>query len=502
MGRISRSLVAFVSIFFLVVALLALSWSHATLVSAGYDTRVFEMGFPTNDIIYDGVTQRIYASVPSSAGTVGNSVAAIDPATGAVESLTPIGDEPYKLALSDDGRYLYVALKGTASVQRLEIATQSLYMPISLGSDPFFGPYYVEDMVVLPGNGEAIAVSHKNLGISPRHAGVAVYEAGVQMPNATPRHTGSNVIEVSATATRLYGYNNETTEFGFRRMDIDASGVSVLDVTTGLFSGFGVDIVFDGGLIYASTGQVVDPEARTLVGRYPGIGFGSLVRPDCTVGRTFFLTGSGTTRTIQAFDQATLAFIGSIDVVGVNGTPGSLIRWGSDGLAFRTSGGQVFLVQSPLVSGQPIPTVTSTPTETPIPVPTDTPTATPTSTPTATPTPLTAHIADLDGRAESTKNTWKGSVTIAVHDRSHNPISGATVVGSWGSGCTGAASCTTGSDGQCTVTSAAVPKRNGTVSFTVNDVSQEGGVALLYTPVDNHDPDGDSNGTWIIVNKP
>ena len=46
----------------------------------------------------------------------------------------------------------------------------------------------------------------------------------------TAIHTGSNVIAFGATAGRLYGYNNETSEFGFRRMDVTASGVTVLEI--------------------------------------------------------------------------------------------------------------------------------------------------------------------------------------------------------------------------------------------------------------------------------
>src|SRR5207247_503450 len=37
-------------------------------------------------------------------------------------------------------------------------------------------------------------------------------------------------------------------------------------------------------------------------------------------------------------------------VPGISGTPGSLIRWGADGLAFRTDAGQLFLIRTPLVA--------------------------------------------------------------------------------------------------------------------------------------------------------
>src|SRR5438309_4548406 len=82
------------------------------------------VSLPTNDLVYDPITRRIYASVPSSAGSIGNSVTAIDPVTGQVGPSTFVGSEPGKMALSDDGQYLYVALDGAAAVRRFNLAQQ------------------------------------------------------------------------------------------------------------------------------------------------------------------------------------------------------------------------------------------------------------------------------------------------------------------------------------------------------------------------------------------
>ena len=302
---------------------------------------VLQISLATNDIVYDPLTQMIYASVPSSAGSIGNSITSIDPSTGAIGSSVFVGSEPGKLALSDNGQYLYVALDGAAAVRRFDIASQTAGLQFSLGSDAFSRPYYVEDIEVLPGDPEAVAVSRKYLGSSPRHAGVAVYDNGVQRPTETAGHTGSNVIEFSDSAPTLYGYNNETTEYGFRRMSVDASGVSVVEVAGNLISGFRVDIEFDDGLIYTTSGRVIDAEALTVFGTFSA---GGLVEPDSVLGRVFFLTGTGSTRTLLEFDQSTFILLGTLDIPEVSGTSSSLIRQGVDGLAFRTSSDQVFLI--------------------------------------------------------------------------------------------------------------------------------------------------------------
>jgi hypothetical protein len=42
---------------------------------------------------------------------------------------------------------------------------------------------------------------------------------------------------------------------------------------------------FENGRIYSSNGRVVDPETRTLLGAFPGIGFNAAVRPAADLGR-------------------------------------------------------------------------------------------------------------------------------------------------------------------------------------------------------------------------
>jgi DNA-binding beta-propeller fold protein YncE len=323
----------------------ALGLAHA---AAAADVR--QVSLRTNDLVYDPNSGLIYASVPSSAGPPnGNSIVKIDPVTGMAGSPVFVGSEPTKLALSQDGQFLYVALEGSAQVSRVAVGTWTAEAPFSLGSDAFFGPYYAEDIAVQPGNPDVIAVSLKYSGVSPRHAGVAIYESGVARAEKTPGHTGSNVIEFSDDPSRLYGVNIETTEFGFRKMLVDATGVVVEEVAPGLGDGFGQDFEYQGGRAYATCGRVIDPELLVLVGSYvlPSCSFGDMaVEPDTANGQVYFLLGA----TLHTFDQATFTPSGvPFPIAGVLGSPGSLIRWGADGLAFRTNQDQLFLLQPPFV---------------------------------------------------------------------------------------------------------------------------------------------------------
>ncbi|WP_374689885.1 hypothetical protein [Promineifilum sp.] len=157
----------------------------------------------------------------------------------------------------------------------------------------------------------------------------------------------------------------------------------------------------------------------------------------------------------------------------------------------------------------PTPTSTSTATATPIatntPTPTATATATRTPTPTATATPPSSNamrVADLDGVAVYTSggNRWKATVTIKVVNGSNVPVSGATVRGKWTNGATGNVSCKTNASGLCNIVKTDLRTNNvSSVTFTVTNVIKSG---QTYNAAANSDPDGDSNGTVIVISRP
>ncbi len=182
--------------------------------------------------------------------------------------------------------------------------------------------------------------------------------------------------------------------------------------------------------------------------------------------------------------------------------PGSHL---DDNTMFRASDHDALLVgfDFSLAGSDPTPTPTNTPTPTPTsdgsePTPTPTPTNTPTPTPTSSSSD-TIHVGDLDGASTNQGSTWTAIVTITIHDGAENPVSDATVSGAWSNGVSGTAQCITDSSGSCTVSQSGIGKRNASVTFTVDGVSHS---TLTYQSADNHDPDGDSGGTSITVNKP
>jgi hypothetical protein len=326
----------------LTLALLVFTRAEALSLSG---VQVGVISLQTNDLISDPQRNLIYASVPSTAGPgLGNTITTIQPTGGTIGPSTFVGSEPNALAISSDASAVYVGLDGAAAVARWNPATGVASPQFALGSSSFTGPYFAEDIAVVPGDPNSIAVSRRNQGFSPRHEGVAIYTNGSMMPNTTANHTGSNRIEFSDDPSLLLGYNNETTEYGFRRMAVNSSGVSVTNTTQNVIQGFGVDIEYDAGRIYATSGRVVDPTTSTILGTFASSG---LVEAVPSLGVVFFLEGtSGSIRTLKMFDLGTYVLLDSKTISGISGTPSSLISWGDSGLAFRTSGSQVYLISS------------------------------------------------------------------------------------------------------------------------------------------------------------
>ncbi len=145
-------------------------------------------------------------------------------------------------------------------------------------------------------------------------------------------------------------------------------------------------------------------------------------------------------------------------------------------------------------------TATALPTNTATTQPTftRTPTATRTPTPTKTPLPL-FHIGDLDRTSTLTSSTsWTATVTIYAHNASETPLSGVKVNIKWTGGATGTTSCTTNSSGFCKV-SKSLSTSKTSITLTVTSATKS---SYTYQSANNHDPDGDSTGTIIIVSKP
>jgi hypothetical protein len=306
------------------------------------DIRVINL--ETSDLIYDGSRQYIYTSVPTGASVNPDRILVINPESGTIVRTIFVGDNPGKLALSDNHQYLYVAVSAPAvSVRRINLLTGQIDLSFSVGTNIVAGQLRVDDMEVIPGSPQSLVVARMYIGISPRYAETAIFDNGVQRPNTAPFGESINILEFGATATKLYGADREGSGGHLSSLSIGPSGLNL--VGTGCCS---FDGRFDTGLIYSKDGRIIDPELRRIVGVLPGVSLlessnDNLITTDSNRGRVYLLKGTNDLdRQLLAFDRTSLSQIGAASLSSsfthLTGVPSSLILWGTDGLAFRIEG--------------------------------------------------------------------------------------------------------------------------------------------------------------------
>ncbi|MDZ7731839.1 MAG: hypothetical protein U5R31_00865 [Acidimicrobiia bacterium] len=226
-----------------------------------------EIDLPNGAVDYDATRDRVLVAVSPSVPGLGNRLVEIDPGTGELGRSVFVGADPYSIAVAGDWSRAYVGLLGSPTIVEVDLASFTVTRRFGLGRGAVARNRYAHDIEVQPGSPEIIAVSMRNLGVSPMHEGVAVFDEGVRRPDETSGHTGPTTIAWGEEPGELYGFNDKSTSYGFYKLAIDGDGVSVSEEMT-LITGFDQEIEFGAGLVHAEHGQVVNPDTMSLVGEY------------------------------------------------------------------------------------------------------------------------------------------------------------------------------------------------------------------------------------------
>src|SRR5262249_9756294 len=131
-----------------------------------------------NSMVYNPSNQLFYLSIPSSAGApYGNSVVSLDPVTGALGTPIAVGSEPNRLALTSDGRYLWVGLDGAGAVRKVDLIANTAGLQFSLPSSvSYSAPLKAVAIAAVPGQTDSVIVSAANQSFN---ATLALYDSGV-----------------------------------------------------------------------------------------------------------------------------------------------------------------------------------------------------------------------------------------------------------------------------------------------------------------------------------
>jgi uncharacterized repeat protein (TIGR01451 family) len=301
-----------------------------------------------NDIAYDATGDKIMAAVGPGGGPLSNSVVAIDRASGVVGSPILLPNTPLRLAVSDDGQFLYVGLASTGGVWRVSLASNLLDLFFSLGVEPGGFRYTAGDLKVMSGQPHTVAVSINN---AAGNVAVAIFDDGIPRSNRVshPNSGATYPIAFSTNVSTLYGAFPNTLE----RISVTASGASIAESLPNLAPGYQYFFQPDAGLLFFDSGREVDPVTRTIITNFPTTD--GLVAPDTATGQLLAVTGKGGgphnwQLTLHGFELSTTRELWSLPLSPVQGYAARLIRLGTNGLAMSTDAGRLFIIQTPQLS--------------------------------------------------------------------------------------------------------------------------------------------------------
>jgi len=309
-----------------------------------------KLDLKTVDMVWDAARGRIYASIPASpSGPGANRVVAIDPATLEITGSIATGLDPGLLAITDDNSTLYVAQNANGSISKVDLTTMTVSSNFLLGVNSS-GVLSAQDLCTVAGRPDMLIVARKTGdSLSPNHAGVAAYLGGVMLAKTLPASSRHEIIEASADPAVFFGYDSTSSGHRLTRLQLDAAGLTELESTSALSPSvlYASTIRSSGNRIYSSSGVEIEGVALRVAGTFGNRG---LFLPDPATNRVYCLESSGFDFVaISAFDAGTRTLLKRYSFPLLQEQPTGFTRFGTDGLAFRSSKGIYLINRDDLV---------------------------------------------------------------------------------------------------------------------------------------------------------
>lgn len=300
----------------------------------------------TNAMTLDPVTGHLWATVPSTAPTFGNSLVEIDPASHAIIANVSVGSEPGALAISDDGSYVYVCLAGADAIAKVDAKAHTLVTTFPVVPPQGSAAQYPTGIAVQPGNSDVVAVVQQDQGDSG-YNGPTIYKGGVPLPKFLGVYQGNSFAFTAATT--IWSADTYSSPHYLYKSQLDATGVTVQNSWQG-----GGDVLKSfGGNLYLDDGQELNGQTGSLIGTFPDDGD---ITVDLAAKRAFVLPFyyGQVDATLDVFDTTTFKPVTQVVLKGLdlsNLYEMNLVRVGAKGLAFRGPNGVYFIDQYPIGLG-------------------------------------------------------------------------------------------------------------------------------------------------------
>lgn len=289
-------------------------------------------------MIYDEGRKLLWCTIPASeVAPLGKSVVSVDPATGVISAPIPLGADPMEnsIALSGNGRYLYVGLSDIRHLCRIDLqANPPAIVPVPLEVDDYGNTGFATDIEVLEGDGKSVVVCT-----------TGGYEEVNVIDDLTRRGPGNlsipvDTIEPTGTPGVFIALDSEASNARVWRLQVTPIGLTVLEDRWNVFGGSPRSIHGQGGAVLASNGYFVDGSNFALK-----LNLGSSGSPwlEGTKNRAYLVDG----KNLRSFDTSTGLQASSL-VLPTTATGDwslSCTRWGADGLAILGGDGKIHIIR-------------------------------------------------------------------------------------------------------------------------------------------------------------
>jgi hypothetical protein len=321
-------------------------------------------------------TNLLYAAIPASSANNPNTVIPVDPTTGTQGTPIPVGKDPRLLTASSDGKYLYVALYGDQTVQRINLQTAAVERTFPFSPNPFCTSCSIlgaTDLQAVPGAPQEVVLAQGSMISLYNDSGLVNYVPTQYVQQINPPITAFAFAGNPASIFAL-PFTYVKNSF-FTTVNLADSGLSYTPVTGTNFGGnntTGNGLASDGNLLYTSAGQVWNPATQSEVGTFPVTTYNSTSYPndrnmtlDSSLGEIYVIGdqaygNSSSAVVLSVFGTKSLTLTGTL-AFPLIGYPyvTSLVRWGSNGFAFIAAGPgltdqELYLGRSSIIAPQTV----------------------------------------------------------------------------------------------------------------------------------------------------
>lgn len=311
-----------------------------------------EIPISARDMVYDATKNLLYVSTDTNSITHPDEVVSLDPATGEFGTTLLSGNQPGKLAITPDSKYLYIETDKSSSVTRIDLSKNAADLTFSLGTEKI-GSLVALDIAPVPGNDSSVVIAIGSMPGEPSSYSVQEFENGKPQPTHFNRSqnpflpTVDHLLFINSP-NALYGGDTEDTGANLSVFSIGSGGLSMSSTQANL----GGQLATDGKNIFVGSGLVISPNGSTQLASLPFYSqfylssLRNCVTVDPAAHEAFFGENNSDDAQYPAgrlyfVDTDSFAVLGTISfnefAGSVNILTDHIVRYGENGIAFRSS---------------------------------------------------------------------------------------------------------------------------------------------------------------------